>query len=192
MFDRAFEKTLGLEGGYSNHALDPGGKTKYGITEATFKEAKEKGIVSGVEKVLEITKAQAKAIYQVMWWFPLKLDDITNPDIAEEIFDTAVNMGRSKAVLIAQVALQYLGERVTADGIMGPETIGRINKWCKKDPEALFKVLNGFQFIHYVLRTNEGLVQTIKTRTKCDPSQQVFAYGWMKRIQNYTGGKENV
>lgn len=33
-FDQAFDKLLGHEGGYSNHAADPDGKTMYGVTEA--------------------------------------------------------------------------------------------------------------------------------------------------------------
>ncbi len=32
-FDLAFKKTVGLEGGYSDDAAYPGGKTRYGITE---------------------------------------------------------------------------------------------------------------------------------------------------------------
>ena len=32
-FDQAFTTLLGHEGGYSDHPADPGGKTRYGITE---------------------------------------------------------------------------------------------------------------------------------------------------------------
>ena len=32
-FDQAFDALLEHEGGYSDHAADPGGKTRYGITE---------------------------------------------------------------------------------------------------------------------------------------------------------------
>ena len=32
-FDQAFEKLLGHEGGFSDHPSDPGGATRYGITQ---------------------------------------------------------------------------------------------------------------------------------------------------------------
>ena len=33
-FDTAFEKLIDHEGGYSNHATDPGGATNHGVTQA--------------------------------------------------------------------------------------------------------------------------------------------------------------
>lgn len=42
-FKKAFEKTIIFEGGYSDHPYDPGGKTKYGITESTARSHGYKG-----------------------------------------------------------------------------------------------------------------------------------------------------
>jgi hypothetical protein len=55
---------------------------------------------------------------------------------------------------------------------MGPMTLSGIEYWAKVDPQALFRALNGFQFMRYV-----EIVQTKKDHT--------FARGWMKRIQDY-------
>ena len=38
-FDNAFSLLLGHEGGFSDHPADPGGKTRYGVTEAVAREA---------------------------------------------------------------------------------------------------------------------------------------------------------
>lgn len=59
-FDKTINPILKLEGYKSNHPLDKGGKTKYGITEAT---AKENGY-----KVEDISKEDAKKIYKEQFW----------------------------------------------------------------------------------------------------------------------------
>jgi len=56
---------------------------------------------------------------------------------------------------------------------MGPQTLKWVNKWCSKDAECFFKTLNGFQFMRY-----EEITRDI-------PKDEKFAYGWMKRIQEY-------
>jgi lysozyme family protein len=184
-FDEAFEQTLGLEGGYSDDPADRGGRTKYGITEATFREALSQGVIAGVDNIRDLTVAQAKAIYKIRYWTPLRLDEVGDPAIAAEIFDTAVNSGPGRAALIAQLALRFLGEAIVADGAMGPATIGAINKWCAKDPRAFMVCLNGFQFLHYVAIVDAGLITEITRRVKSDASQGRFSRGWTKRIQEY-------
>lgn len=184
-FDYAFTETLGLEGGYSDVPGDRGGRTKYGITESTFRHALERGIVSGVKDVKDLNTAQAKAIYKVLYWFPLRLQSVRNTAIAAEIFDTAVNTGIATAALITQLSLDYLGEDIEIDGILGTATLGLVNKWCVKDPVALFKILNGFQFIHYCSLVNTALIDKIQARTKSAQDQRQFAQGWTKRIQEY-------
>jgi len=184
-FDFAFNQTLGLEGGYSDDAADRGGRTNYGITEKTFRDALNRGVISGTDDIGNLTPAQARAIYKTDYWQALKLNNVHDIDIAAEIFDTAVNSGRGKATLIAQLALEYLGEQATADGVMGPVTINLLNKWCQKDPRALFVALNGIQFIHFVAIVDESIIEEITKRVKSDASQVKFSRGWTKRIQSY-------
>jgi len=184
-FDYAVNTTLDLEGGYSDVQGDRGGRTNFGITERTFRDALEQAVIFGVSDIKDLTLAQAKAIYKVRYWFPLRLGDVCDARIAAEIFDTAVNSGTGRAALIAQLALEYLGETLTLDGVIGPATISLINKWCVKDPRALMVCLNGFQFIHYVAIVNEDLLGEIAKRVKSDPGQVAFARGWTKRIQEY-------
>jgi lysozyme family protein len=171
-FDFAFEQTLCLEGGYSDDPADRGGRTKWGITEATLKDACKRRLVR-TRDVSRLSKEEARLIYKADYWDALKLDSVLSPSIAAEIFDTAVNMGRSAAVKIIQEALNYLGESLALDGVMGMKTLTALNKWAGKDERALFVCLNGFQFIHYV-----GIVEVNAT-------QKRFARGWTKRIQTH-------
>lgn len=184
-YDYAFNKTLGLEGDYSDTPGDRGGRTKYGITEKTFQYALDRFFISGVKDIKDLTTTQAKAIYKALYWFPLHLQDVKDISIAAEIFDTGVNSGTGKAALIAQLALDYLGEIVAVDGDLGPITLGLINKWCRKDPRALMVALNGIQFIHFCAIVDQTLIDTIQARVKSTPDQQQFARGWTKRIQEY-------
>jgi len=173
-FDYAFDMTLGLEGGYSDDPDDRGGKTKYGITEAVFGDAIRRGIISPIRAdIRELSLEEAKAIYRKDYWDRLQLGEVKDATIAAEIFDTAVNMGRMAATLICQRALNYLGEDVDEDGVMGRMTIAAVNRWCKKDARALFVCLNGFQFMQYVKIVNGN------------ETQKKFARGWTKRVQVY-------
>jgi len=183
--DYAIEQSLGVEGGYSDDPDDRGGRTNYGITEAVFRDCLDKMVISGVSDIKDLTLAQAKAIYKVRYWLPLRLHEVNDVTIAAEIFDTAINSGTGRATFIAQLALRYLGEDIVADSAMGPATIAALNKWCRKDPRALMVCLNGFQFVHYVAIVNEGLLQEIENRVKSNPTQGKFARGWTKRIQEY-------
>jgi len=176
-FERAFRKTVGLEGGLSLDPNDPGNwtggrigagelrGTKYGISAARFPD----------EDIKNLTLERAKELYYDHYWRKMNLDAIANEAVQEEIFDMGVNMGINIAALILQRALNFLepGKPVTEDGVIGPETAHYANIWCRKDPEALFRALNGFQFMRYF--------EIIKS----DPTKKRYARGWMKRIQDY-------
>ena len=185
-FDYAYNKTLGLEGEYSDIPGDRGGRTKYGITETTLMEAIRQGLIGAIG-IRDLTPEQARIIYKALYWNPLKLQGVKDIAIAAEIFDTAVNSGVKKAVLIAQLALEYLGESINLDGAIGPATLNLINKWCVKDPRALFVALNGIQFIHFCAIIDPHLIDTIKTLVRPRADQRQFARGWTRRIQEYRG-----
>ncbi|MCE5265715.1 MAG: hypothetical protein LLG97_19575 [Deltaproteobacteria bacterium] len=184
-FEPIVEETIALEQGYANVPGDRGGRTKWGITEETFRFALSRGIISGVTDISDLSRAQAKIIYRTLWWQPLRLQDITDPCIAGEIFDTAVNSGPGRAALLAQLALGYLGEELDADGVLGSVTLGLLNKWCSKDPRALMVALNGMQFVHYAAIADKALLGEILIRVKSDPEQFKFTRGWTRRIQEY-------
>ncbi len=171
-FDYAFECTLSLEGGYSDDPADRGGRTNWGITQETLNRAYVRGLVS-TRDVADLKKEEARIIYRAEYWQALRLDAVLSPLIAAEIFDTAVNMGRTVAIKIVQEALNYFGEALVVDGLMGMKTLGALNQWCVRDERALYVCLNGFQFHRYV--------QIVENNA----TQKRFARGWTKRIQTY-------
>jgi lysozyme family protein len=164
-FDAAFAALMDNEGGYANDPDDPGGETKYGISRKSYPDL----------DIAALTEEDARAIYRTDFWDALSLSEVTSPDIAGEIFDTAVNMGKRIAAVIAQKALKYLGEDLKVDGIIGPKTLAALNRWGERDPRALFVCLNGFQFMEYTAIINSR------------PALEQYGRGWTRRIQEYRG-----
>ena len=110
-FDTAFALLLGHEGDFSDHPADPGGKTRFGVTEAVAREVGYKG------DMRELPLDLAKRIYLERYWKPIRADDLP-PGIRYAVFDGAVNSGPRQATLWLQRALG-----VTADGVIGPKTL---------------------------------------------------------------------
>jgi lysozyme family protein len=110
-FDTAFALLLGHEGDFSDHADDPGGKTRYGVTEAVAREAGYRG------DMRELPLDLAKRIYLEKYWKPIRADDLP-PGIRYAVFDGAVNSGPAQATRWLQRALG-----VEADGVIGPQTL---------------------------------------------------------------------
>lgn len=110
-FDTAFATLLGHEGGFSDHAADPGGATRYGVTEAVAREAGYRG------DMRELPLDLAKKIYRDRYWDAVKAEELP-PAVRYAVFDAAVNSGTGQAALWLQRALG-----VTADGVIGPKTL---------------------------------------------------------------------
>jgi lysozyme family protein len=110
-FDTAFALLLGHEGDFSDHAADPGGKTRFGITEAVARQAGYTGDMRALPVDL------AKRIYLDSYWRPVRADDLP-PGVRYIVFDGAVNSGPAQSALWLQRALG-----VTADGVIGPKTL---------------------------------------------------------------------
>lgn len=86
--------TAAWEGGWSNHAADPGGKTMYGVTEAKWHEwQRKKG--QKLTPVRTITRAQAEELYFDQFWLSSGANKLASGvDLA--VYDASVNSGVSR------------------------------------------------------------------------------------------------
>jgi lysozyme family protein len=111
-FDQSFDELLKHEGGYSDHAADPGGATRYGITEAVAREVGYRG------DMRELPLDLAKRIYRDKYWDAVRADELP-ASVRYAVFDAAVNSGPRQAI-------RWLQRAVGAkdDGIIGPQTLG--------------------------------------------------------------------
>lgn len=114
-FLTAFEKLLKHEGGYSNHAADPGGQTRYGVTEAVAREVGYRG------DMRELPLDLAQRIYKKRYWDAVQAESLP-PDVRYVVFDSAVNLGVAQAAKWLQRACG-----VSDDGVIGPITIRAAN-----------------------------------------------------------------
>ena len=108
----AIALTIQNEGGFTDNAADPGGATKYGITQKDM---------PGVN-IADITPAQATAYYMENFW-KIHYSEIENQLVANKLFDMGVLFGISTVVQLLQGIL-----KLTPDGVFGPATLAVVNE----------------------------------------------------------------
>lgn len=150
---KALMFTLQNEGGasYSDHPMDRGGPTKFGITLKTLTSWRHYPCTA--DDVKHLTEEEACRIYKIHYWDPLKLDGIIDQGIATAIFDCAVNRGVGVARQYAMDICDHLAHLT-------------INE-CK--PKEFIELFSN--------RMREGYLHIIESH----PSQIVFKNGWMNR-----------
>lgn len=95
-FDKMLKFVLQREGGYVNDPHDLGGETNKGITHNTYNSyRKNKGLPT--RSVKYITDDEVRDIYYNNYYKASGADKLGNPQLASYVFDTAVNMGVSRA-----------------------------------------------------------------------------------------------
>lgn len=161
MFDKAFERVIGHEGGYTTDPKDRGnwttgiiGKgelkgTKYGISAMSYPNL----------DIKNLTEAQAKDVYRNDYWQAINLDKLY-PAMAFQVFDAAINHGKTAAIKLLQKAVG-----TKQDGIIGPLTIAAANNLAS--PEVIYN----FNAARIELYTNISTFQT-------------YGRGWMARVAN--------
>ena len=101
-FERCLAFTLKQEGGYGDHPLDPGGATKFGVTQATL--ARFRGRAVSKADVRALTRQEAADIYRRDYWAPVAGDSLP-VGIDAVVFDHAVNSGPTAALKTLRAAL---------------------------------------------------------------------------------------
>lgn len=165
---------IALEGGHGNDPSDSGGETIYGITKAVALENN----YTGDMKLMPVEIA--RKIYEDKYWEPLRLTAIEKMSvvIAEELADTGVNTGITRAGKFLQRALTVLNNRghlypdLHVDGQIGSQTLRALSEFLahrgSEGESVLYKMLNALQGAFYVELTER--------REK----DEKYIYGWFK------------
>jgi lysozyme family protein len=185
-FDEAYDITLNHEGGYSNDVIDAGGETYKGISRkyhpnwlgwSIIDESKLKSNFPHNLRDNNKLNSIIRLFYKENYWNLFWGDDIPNQRIANEMFDTGVNMGIGRAVKYLQKGLNLLNRNqknypdIVEDGAFGPNTISTLNKYLDIDDELfLLKIMNLCQGMHYMDYMTKS------------PTQERFARGWLSRV----------
>lgn len=164
---------LAREGGYADQPADRGGPTMYGVTEAVARAAGYAG------PMRLLPRATAMAIYRERYWTRPGLDRLAalSPAIADELFDTGVNMGPAVAAGFLQRALNALNrgardwKEVPPTRAVDSATLAAVKALLGRRGAAgeavLLKALNCLQGARYI-ELAEGR-----------PANEAFVYGWL-------------
>lgn len=173
--DAMIDALVGREGGYVNNPADRGGPTRWGITEQV---ARAHGYAGDMR---DLPRPTAVSIYRARYWHAPRFDDVAQlfPALAEELFDTGVNMSQAVAAKFLQRALNLLNRGaadypdIGVDGAIGAMTLHSLQRFkAKRGAEGQAVLL----WMIKAFRT--GRYAEIAER---DPSQEVFEYGWVAR-----------
>lgn len=182
-FNTAYKLTAIVEGGYANNATDRGGETYKGISRRNWPgwagwviidEAKINPKFPACLRDISALENLVQLFYKNNFWNTLRLDEIENQAVCNEMFDTGVNCSTSFATTTMQRSLNVLNNagkiysNVLRDGKMGPETVSCINS--HKNIPLLLKAYNCLQGAHYIAIAEN------------DESQEIFMRSWLSRV----------
>lgn len=134
-FQRAVALILDLEGGdtVTDDPNDPGGVTKYGISQRAYPN----------ENIRSLTQEQAEFLYKRDYWDAVCGDEIRWP-VNLMLFDSAVNQGPGTAIRLLQRSL-----RLYEDGVIGPVTLAAANRLGARGIAAVMAT----RMMHYTRST---------------------------------------
>ena len=154
--DQIINNTIGKEGRYSDHPSDLGGPTKWGITQ---KVARANGYTGDMRN---LPRSEAVQIFRSEYLIKSGFDRVMllSEAIAEELFDTGVNMGVEIAGGFLQRALNVFNGQgelypdLKQDGVVGKNTRAALEAFLKhrgRDGEiVMLTALNAMQGERYI------------------------------------------
>ena len=167
------DEVIAREGGYSHHPADRGGPTNFGITQAV---ARANGYAGDMRK---LPRALAETIYRRLYWERPGYAFVAEaaPDIAAELFDSAVNMGPGTATGFLQRALNALNRNqkdypdLKVDRTIGAKTLAALRAFMalrgKAGEKVLLKAIEALQGERYLALAESR------------PANEAFLYGWL-------------
>lgn len=166
-FPSAVGFTLRFEGGKVDNPDDPGGRTAYGITAASF--AQWLGVpLEESQDVWTATPDQVLSFLRSYWTrIGGQGFDQLDERLGVLMFDAAYNHGQPMAIQFLQRALGGLDD----DGKFGPQTFNRLHDVFGATPQTLLDDLVAQRKDHYLER---GLKPTLTQ----------FLHGWLRRAED--------
>lgn len=166
---------IGIEGGYTNNPADPGGATRWGVTERV---ARDNGYTGDMASLPRDT---AFSILMQSYYTGPRFDAIEAllPGVGAKMADCGVNMGVSVPSKFLQRLLNALNQRgksysdVVVDGRIGLASISAVKalravRGAEDATSVLLKGINGLQCAEYI-RQAEAV-----------QSKEDFLFGWIK------------
>jgi len=195
-FKIAHKRTGGFEGGYVNDPDDRGGETAFGIarvynpnwdgwliidrlkkTHASFKVLKE--VIDNHPQLILL----AEKLYEKKYFSPLRLHQV-NQAIANELYDSSVNLGQGAAGKSFQRALNILNRNqkdypdITVDGAIGQMTISSYDSLMDT---ARFRSRNKEKLTRWLIKWINFFQMQVYYKHD-GTAQEKFMPGWTDRV----------
>ena len=169
-FDRIIPMLLAAEGGakITEDPADPGGLTKYGISQRAYPN----------QNISDLTEERAKELYKRDYWDKVNGDLIPDDRLAYFVLDMAVNMGVGVACHELQAAINRLsesGKKIAEDGRIGGETLRALNLILPGGPAAVLRSMLRARIERY------GRIVAGK------PTSAKYLLGWIRRSFDVAG-----
>jgi len=181
-------KTRANEGGLANSSADRGRLTYRGIASAiwpgwigwpTVRKVLDQcsGNIAAADAILNkdvALQSQVNDFFKKNFWDVYGLDGVNDQFIADEIYDSGVNLGVVVESKFLQRALnitnrnQKLYPDLVVDGVIGAQTLATLNNHPNK--KLVLKILNVLQGARYI------------SIAEADVTQEVFIESWFSRV----------
>jgi len=185
-FVAALALVLEHEGGYADDPDDRGGETYRGIARRFHPDWSGWPRVDALKRGTNFPRSlvgdrrleeAVAALYRDLYWDPFQGDALPDQSLAQELFDTAVNLGVRRAVRFLQDSLNLLNRNqrnyadLVVDGWFGDKSIDAVRAVVAADGDARFvvRLINAMQAAHYI------------DVMRNDPTQEKYARGWLTR-----------
>lgn len=160
-YQSCLDFVLRHEGVFSDDPADPGGATKYGITQRTYDAWRAKR-GEDPRSVALLEAPEAALIYEETYWKPGKCDQLPQPlDLVH--FDACVNMGLDTAARTLQTSLGM----TLVDGVIGSRTLETARALDSIEVSAKYCGLRVTRYLALV---------------HMRPSLRKFLRGWLHRV----------
>lgn len=181
-FSIAFGITMRNEGGYANNPNDSGGETYMGIARNFWPKwsgwaavdaavAANPGAINAALGANANVQALVQSFYKSNFWNTESLDNINDQQVANQLFDTAVNMGTGIASAFLQEGVNTITPNtLVVDRVIGPQSIAAANA---VNAQALYNAICALRKARY-----QAIIAA-------NPSQAMFANSWYSRMPPY-------
>jgi len=161
---KSIDDLIEREGGYVNHPGDKGGPTKYGITESV---ARSHGYNGNMQ---DLPRDMAERIYLETYYIKTGIHNVRQRALAEELLDSSVLHGPSRAISWLQSALNALEDTgMVVDGGLGPKTLAALAEYMDRRKDGgelvLVRALNCLQGAFMLSQGDYG---------------RPFLFGWLR------------
>lgn len=161
--DNVIQDIIRREGGFVDHHDDPGGATRYGITQKTLSEWR--GKLVSKDDVRNLDQDEARDIYRRRYVLDPGYHQIGDDHLAALLVDSGVQHGPRRATMWLQEAVGAV-----PDGVIGPQTLSALRRHRPRDV-----------YLEVLARRAEFYGEIISENR----SYASFALGWARRIGEF-------